>query len=148
MKEALVLLKFLPWTLPSLFSSYPRLCNPLEPRPAWSATEMGTLVPLTFLPWSLLSLRSSYPLLCNAFGPPSRPAKLWTLREHNYSKPLLELTISSSNAKTTFVHITRTQTSLKTIWALSCWYSLDSSHWVLSGGNNLFYGNRRKGYTN
>ena len=37
-----------------------------------------------------------------------------------------------SNAEATFVQSTRTQSVLKTIETLSCWYSLDSSRWVLS----------------
>ena len=41
--------------------------------------------------------------------------------------------INSSNAETTFVQSTRTQSFLKNIESLSCWYSLDSSRWVLSG---------------
>ena len=35
-----------------------------------------------------------------------------------------------SNAEATFVHSTRTQRFLKTI-LMSCWYSLNSSHWAL-----------------
>ena len=37
-----------------------------------------------------------------------------------------------SNAEATFVQITRMQRVLKTIETLPCWYSLDSSRWVLS----------------
>ena len=37
-----------------------------------------------------------------------------------------------SNAEATFVQCTRTQRFLKTILTMSCWYSSDSSHWVLS----------------
>ena len=36
------------------------------------------------------------------------------------------------DAESTFVQSTRMQRLLKTILTLSCWYSLDSSHWVLS----------------
>ena len=36
------------------------------------------------------------------------------------------------NAEATFLNITRKQRFLKNIWTLSCWYSLKSSHWVLS----------------
>ena len=43
-----------------------------------------------------------------------------------------ELDNNSSNAGATFVQSTRTQRLLKTIWTLSCWYSLESSLWVLS----------------
>ena len=41
-------------------------------------------------------------------------------------------TLNPSNAETTFVQSTRTQRFLKTIQTLPCWYSLDSSHWLLS----------------
>ena len=37
-----------------------------------------------------------------------------------------------SNAEGTFIQSTRVQRCLKTIWNLSCWYSLDSASWVLS----------------
>ena len=37
-----------------------------------------------------------------------------------------------SSAEATFVLSTRMQRFLKTILTLSCWYSLESSHWVLS----------------
>ena len=40
--------------------------------------------------------------------------------------------INPSNAKTTFVQSTMTQISKNNL-TLSCWYSLDSSHCVLSG---------------
>ena len=39
---------------------------------------------------------------------------------------------SPSNGKATFVHRTRARTFLKTISTPSCWYSLDSSHYVFS----------------
>ena len=42
------------------------------------------------------------------------------------------LLVNPSNAEATFVQSTRTQRFLKTIQTLSCWYSLDSSRWVLS----------------
>ena len=42
------------------------------------------------------------------------------------------LKLNPSNAEATFLRCTRTQKSLKTILILSCWYSLESSHWVLS----------------
>ena len=38
----------------------------------------------------------------------------------------------SYDAEVTFAQSTRVQRSLKTILTLSCWYSLDSSHRVLS----------------
>ena len=48
----------------------------------------------------------------------------------------LHITISKdfnhSNAEAAFVQRTMTQRFLKTIWTLSCWYSLNSSHWVLT----------------
>ena len=40
-----------------------------------------------------------------------------------------------SNAEATIVRSTRTGRFLKTIQTLSCWYSLDSSRWVLSVSN-------------
>ena len=40
--------------------------------------------------------------------------------------------INPANAEATFVKSTRMQKSLKIIETLSCWYSLDSSWWVLS----------------
>ena len=40
--------------------------------------------------------------------------------------------LNPSNAKATFIQSTRMQRFLKTIETLSCWYSLESSHWVLS----------------
>ena len=40
--------------------------------------------------------------------------------------------LNPSNAEATFISSTKTQRSLKTILTLSCRYSLDSSHWVLS----------------
>ena len=42
------------------------------------------------------------------------------------------LGVNPSNAEATFVQSSRTQIFLKNIESLSCWYSLDSSHWVLS----------------
>ena len=42
------------------------------------------------------------------------------------------LRVNPSNAEATFVQSTRMQRFLKTILTLSCWYSLDSSHLVLS----------------
>ena len=44
-------------------------------------------------------------------------------RDRNLTLPMSE---------STFAQSTRTPKSLKTIQTLSCWYSLDSSHWVLS----------------
>ena len=41
-------------------------------------------------------------------------------------------TLNPSNAEATFVQNTRMQRFVKTIWILSCWCLLDSSHWVLS----------------
>ena len=43
-----------------------------------------------------------------------------------------ECVLKPSNAEATLVQSTRRHQSLKTIWTLSCWYSLDSSWWVLS----------------
>ena len=40
--------------------------------------------------------------------------------------------INPSNAEATYVQSTRMQCFLNTILTLSCWYSLDSSRWVLS----------------
>ena len=40
--------------------------------------------------------------------------------------------INPFNAEATFVQATRMQKSLKSIQTLSCWYSFESSHWVLS----------------
>ena len=40
--------------------------------------------------------------------------------------------INPSNAETTLVKNTKTQRFLKNFLTLSCWYSLDSSHWILS----------------
>ena len=40
--------------------------------------------------------------------------------------------INPSNAEATFFQGTRMQKSLKNIKTLAWWYSLDSSHWVLS----------------
>ena len=40
--------------------------------------------------------------------------------------------VNPSNAGATFVQSTRAQRFLKIIQTPSCWYSLDSSHWVLS----------------
>ena len=39
--------------------------------------------------------------------------------------------VNPSNAEATFVHSTRTQSSFENHLNLSCWYSLDSSRWVL-----------------
>ena len=36
------------------------------------------------------------------------------------------------NAEATFLQSTKTQRFLKTLKTMSCWYSLDSIHWVLS----------------
>ena len=44
----------------------------------------------------------------------------------------LAINLNPSNAEATFVQSTRTQISLKDIWTLSCWYSSNSSRWVLS----------------
>ena len=48
------------------------------------------------------------------------------------TKVTVKLIFSPSNAEATFVQSTRMQSFLKTILTLSCWYSLDSSQWVLS----------------
>ena len=40
--------------------------------------------------------------------------------------------VNPSNAEATFVQSTRTQRFLKIILTLSCWYSFDSTCWVLS----------------
>ena len=40
--------------------------------------------------------------------------------------------INPSNAEATYAQSSMTQKSLKTILTLSCWYSLNSSRWVLS----------------
>ena len=40
--------------------------------------------------------------------------------------------VNPFNAETSFVRGTRTQRSLKIIWSLSCGYSLESSHWVIT----------------
>ena len=56
-------------------------------------------------------------------------------RTHHYYKKRSfseEATLNPSNAGTTLAQSTRTQTFLKIIKTLSCWYSLDSSRWVLS----------------
>ena len=42
------------------------------------------------------------------------------------------VTLNPSNAEATFVQSTRKQTFLWNIETLSCWYSLESSYWVLS----------------
>ena len=44
----------------------------------------------------------------------------------------LQMPFNHYNAEVTFIQGTRIQRSLKTIWTLSCWHSLDSSRWVLS----------------
>ena len=43
-----------------------------------------------------------------------------------------ERKLNPSNAEVSFIQITRTQIFSKTIETLSCWYSLESSHRVLS----------------
>ena len=48
------------------------------------------------------------------------------------AEKVTENKIPNSNAKTTLVQSTQMQRFLKTILTLSCWYSLESSHWVLS----------------
>ena len=59
----------------------------------------------------------------NTLAAPSLP-----LRHNSPSAACL----NPSHAEATFVQSTRMQKSLKTIETLSCWYSLDSSWWVLS----------------
>ena len=44
----------------------------------------------------------------------------------------MHLSFNPSNAEAIFIQSTRMQRFLKTILTLSCWYSLESSHWVLS----------------
>ena len=43
-----------------------------------------------------------------------------------------QISIKPSYAEATLVQSTRMQRFLKTMQTLSCWYSLDNSHWVLS----------------
>ena len=43
----------------------------------------------------------------------------------------LNMFLNPSKATATFIQSTRTQSFLKTILTLSCWYSLDSSRWAL-----------------
>ena len=44
----------------------------------------------------------------------------------------MQFIYNPSNAKASFVQSTRIHIFLKTILTLSCWYPLNSSHWVLS----------------
>ena len=65
-----------------------------------------------------------------------RDIKMHTLYLH-LVQPCILIVVSNpvvnpSSAEATFVHSTRTQRFLKNTWTLSCWYSLDSSCWVLS----------------
>ena len=54
----------------------------------------------------------------------------WLPPMNDHSMRTHQCKFNPSNAKATFLQSIRMQRSLKTIATLSCWYSLDSSHWV------------------
>ena len=86
--------------------------------------HIHTYIVIVIMIFTLQQKMERYPIFYLCWLLYSRFCFIWVNKD--------TITVNPSNAEATFIQSTRTQIFLKIIKTLSCWYSLESSWWVLS----------------